>query len=323
MNVARRSDGLLGADKIVALTAMVDASGAQRTSDQLVRDFVSLHGVSFARTWNSLVLLHELGVLTQATPVPVLSPDSIPHTGVIKQHLRNLVAQMMADRIALEGRGAIQARPGSEDLWLDSRLLPGFNEGLPFLAIEFEVAQRNQTHDRFWRVCGPFVALLLRSASRSNATSVSPALTEEGLELRMEADAANGRMAEDWVVDFERRRLNGHPLLAQIRRISSENVAAGFDVLSFSTTSALFHDRYIEVKSHTSPVRFFWTSNEIAVARERGESYCLYLVDRTRLTDSTYEPRIIPGPYAALVEDNASGWESEPTGFEFRPRSHL
>jgi hypothetical protein len=139
----------------------------------------------------------------------------------------------------------------------------------------------------------------------------------------MEADAANGRIAEDWVVDFERRRLNGHPLLAQIRRISSENVAAGFDILSFSTTSALFHDRYIEVKSRALPVRFFWTSNEMAVAKERGETYCLYIVDRTRLTDSAYEPRVIPGPYAALIEDDASGWESEPTGFEFRPRTPL
>ena len=70
--------------------------------------------------------------------------------------------------------------------------------------------------------------------------------------------------------------------------------------MSFSGPNTLHHDLFIEVKSYEGPKRFFWTRNEIATSEDLGESYSLYLIDRSQMHLDEYEPQIIPGPYAAL-----------------------
>src|SRR3546814_10445077 len=90
----------------------------------------------------------------------------------------------------------------------------------------------------------------------------------------------------------EQRRLATHPLVEQVTRVSIENAGAGFDIISFSTPSAIVHDHFIEVKSFSGRRRFFWTRNEMETARRLGEAYHLCIVDRDRIYPSDYSPEI-------------------------------
>ncbi len=110
--------------------------------------------------------------------------------------------------------------------------------------------------------------------------------------------------------------MRGHPLLDQIRRISLNDVGAGYDIASFAGSTSLEHDLFIEVKSHGAQKVFHWTRNEIATAREFGESYALYLVDRTRSDVPGYVPHIITGPTPEMFHGPESGWSVEATSFE-------
>jgi hypothetical protein len=108
----------------------------------------------------------------------------------------------------------------------------------------------------------------------------------------------------------------GHPLRDQIRLVSKEDVAAGYDIASFATISSLQHDRFVEVKSHGETKLFHWSRNEIATAREFGEDYALYLVDRTKMMELAYEPHVIVGPTPEMFDRPGSGWRVEATSFE-------
>jgi hypothetical protein len=141
-------------------------------------------------------------------------------------------------------------------------------------------------------------------------------MTPAQLEAALAAQADHGLEAELWVLDYERRRLPAHPLRDQIRRVSEENVAAGYDIASFSAPSVLHHDTHIEVKSYEGRKRFFWSRNEIETAEALAEAYVLYLVDRAQLGRSGYVPEVIRGPYSGLFLSAESGWSISPTTFE-------
>ena len=80
----------------------------------------------------------------------------------------------------------------------------------------------------------------------------------------------------------------------------------------------LNHDRFIEVKSYSGPKHFHWSRREIEVAEELGEEYCLYLVDRERMSEPGYAPQIIQGPSMEVFQVDGSGWAVEATSYEFR-----
>src|SRR3546814_3073106 len=109
----------------------------------------------------------------------------------------------------------------------------------------------------------------------------------------------------------EQLRLATHPLVEQVTRVSIENAGAGFDIISFSTPSAIVHDHFIEVKSFSGRRRSFWTRNELETARRLGEAYHLCILDGDSIYHSDYSPEIISGPYAALIETDDNVWSSE------------
>jgi hypothetical protein len=98
-----------------------------------------------------------------------------------------------------------------------------------------------------------------------------------------QADAAElGAAGEEWVVGHERQRLTsaGRPdLAAQVRRVSLENVAAGYDVRSFALDGVV---TFIEVKTSRSdsPWNFELTRNELRFAREHRQQHRLYRLTR-------------------------------------------
>ncbi|QQR96668.1 MAG: DUF3883 domain-containing protein [Bacteroidota bacterium] len=56
-----------------------------------------------------------------------------------------------------------------------------------------------------------------------------------------------------------------------VKRISTINTAAGYDIESFDgTTDDVFLNRFIEVKATTGEdIRFYWTINEREVAKKK------------------------------------------------------
>jgi hypothetical protein len=224
-------------------------------------------------------------------------------------------AELLAEQIEVIGPRCLQAR-GEDGVWLDSRLMPGWEYGLPLWLLEFEVATRLSIKQRYWRITPHHNDIFLRAARAANREAVRHPITLAQLEAKLAAQAEHGLEAELWVLAYEQRRLAAHPLLDQVRRVSEENVAAGYDIASFSGETVLHHDLHIEVKSFGNVKRFFWTRNEIDIAATIGESYALYLVDRRRLAEADYLPEIIPGPYTALFLSKPPGWEISPTTFE-------
>ena len=112
-----------------------------------------------------------------------------------------------------------------------------------------------------------------------------------------------GKIAEQFVFNFEIQRLSNHIHQNQIEIISDYNYNAGFDIISFEDNNSLFHNRFIEVKSYNQVAEFYWSKNEIETAKYYGRKYYLYLVDRSKINDSNYIPKIIQNPYNRVFEN--------------------
>jgi hypothetical protein len=169
---------------------------------------------------------------------------------------------------------------------------------------------------RHWHVTEPHQAIFLASVRRLNDKRPRRAKSAERLAAELAQQAEDGEAAELWVMHFERMRLRDHPFYDQVRRVSSIDVSAGYDIASFAGPGSLGHDLFIEVKSHGARKAFHWSRNEIATAVAFGEEYALYLVDRARLGDPGYTPHIITAPTPEMFHQPDSGWTVEATSFE-------
>lgn len=125
------------------------------------------------------------------------------------------------------------------------------------------------------------------------------------LKKQIERNNIYGEEAELFVLEFERKRLKEHPSQNKIEKISDYYVNAGYDVVSFSSIDSTVLDRFIEVKSFSGNETFFWSRNEIDVAKQKQDEYFLYLVDRSKMDNIAYIPTIIQNPYKnVLTNDN-------------------
>lgn len=118
-------------------------------------------------------------------------------------------------------------------------------------------------------------------------TADSKAITEQQLEKILMENRKIGAQAENAVVEFERKRLDklGKPAQASmVKRISTLNAAAGYDVESFDGTSDdISPNRFIEVKATTGDeIRFYWSNNEMNVAKKKKEVYWIYMLKAFR-----------------------------------------
>jgi hypothetical protein len=238
------------------------------------------------------------------------------------QAIRWAVAGHMCSLLAREELSrAVQYRQREQEVWVDSLLLPGSDVGLPVWVVDFGVASRESLLSRFWLVDKSFHQLFLdaiRSVNDDRATS-SQGLTLDQLIARRHAQEEAGRAAEEWVLGYERIRLAGHPLLDQVRRVSELDVTLGFDILSFSSLGVLAHDLFVEVKSYEGDITFFWSRNEIDVAKKIGEAYCLYLVDRRLMSSRDYVPMIVSDPYAVVFMSDEPRFQATPETFYVVP----
>lgn len=130
-----------------------------------------------------------------------------------------------------------------------------------------------------------------------------------------------GDAGEEFVLNYERRRLSGHHRVGDIRIVGRRDVGLGYDILSLRGEASTTPDLHIEVKTYTSEPHFFLSQGEWAAARKHGTNYAVYLVDITKLHTPGYTPTIIHDPARTLLTEDGtlSGhWEESVQQREFK-----
>lgn len=127
----------------------------------------------------------------------------------------------------------------------------------------------------------------------------------EELRKSLEQNQIYGEKAERFVLEFEKQRLND---TKEIDWVAEYSTTDGYDIASYETEASTDHDRFIEVKSYDREPYFFWSRNEIDVARIKKSSYYLYLVDRSKMNIPDYTPLMIKDPYENVLKNNLE-WE--------------
>ncbi|MER9260825.1 DUF3883 domain-containing protein [Mesorhizobium sp. M0217] len=314
MNAAKLSDGLLPATSTLALVDLVRDRAGGTTQEQLIRDLAASTPISWSRAWNTVAKLLGYGVIaTSSTGLIRLAGDFAenPMTLISDSIARELVGRLVKER----AWGCMRLDP-SGMVTIDAMTMPKMGDGLGMWVTDFEIAARDRTEARFWEVTERYRAVFISAVREANAARPKHSKSAEKLAADLARQAEMGEAAELWVLEYERNRLRNHPFQDQIRRISVDDVSAGYDIMSFAAHSSLQHDLFIEVKSYGATKAFHWSRNEIATAAEFGEEYALYLVDRTRTYQSSYSPHIISGPSPEMFALPGSGWKVEATSFE-------
>ncbi|MBD0725380.1 hypothetical protein B6A10_09335 [Flavobacterium sp. L1I52] len=140
-------------------------------------------------------------------------------------------------------------------------------------------------------------------------------ITEAELLKKLEEQRSLGETGELFVINYETQRLSSRNDTNKIKRISLMDVTAGYDIISFNDDYSNSLDRFIEVKTFKGKPHFHWSSNEIQTAKIKSKNYHLYLIDATKITDTSYTPLIIYDPVSYFEKSNE--WISSPDSFLF------
>lgn len=150
--------------------------------------------------------------------------------------------------------------------------------------------------------------LSLLVSARSNANHTSPVLLEKNVKTRSEI----GHAAEDLIAEYERERI-GPDHADKVDHVSMRNTAAGYDILSISIeTDGQVTPRFIEVKA-VSPntFKFYWSKNEVAIARILSNWYYLYLLPVNQDGQFNIDKLVvIPDPCNSILRENTN-WVTE------------
>lgn len=65
----------------------------------------------------------------------------------------------------------------------------------------------------------------------------------------------------------------------------------------------------LAVKTYRGTPHFFWSSNEMSVAKLRRDLYWICLVDYDQINNADYQPIWIQNPYENII--NSPEWKSE------------
>ena len=315
MSAARLSDGLLPAGSTIAMVELLARRSDGTSIEHLLRDLAAINSISWSRARNTVAKLISYGLFeTNAKSLVRLAPgERLDVSGWIAERI---VAEFTTLLTKAEAWSCVGRDPATGDLTIDAMTLPPIRDGLAMWLTDFAIARRAAVQTRFWKVSDNHTKAFLTGARDANKKTPRRAKSAERLAADLARQAEAGAAAEIWVVQYERERLSGHPLRDQIRRVSEGDVSTGYDIVSFASVHSIRHDRFIEVKSHGERKVFHWSRNEIATAREFGEDYALYLVDRDRCEQAGYSPHMITGPTPEMFALPDSGWRVEATSFE-------
>ncbi len=146
-------------------------------------------------------------------------------------------------------------------------------------------------------------------------------VTLEELKKKQEIQEQQGKEAEEFVLNFEQSRLKHHINIDNVKRISEDNVNAGYDIQSYQDIRAIIINRFIEVKSFSGNESFYWSKNEIHISRIKEDQYYLYLVDRDKMKKYGYEPIVIQDPYSNILL-NEEEWDKNVEKYYFQLRAN-
>lgn len=136
--------------------------------------------------------------------------------------------------------------------------------------------------------------------------------------LKLENQAKQGEAGEQFVLEYERKRLEGRFDIDNIEQISVIDVAAGYDIISFDSIDSCRLDRFIEVKTYQGKPHFHWSSNEMNIAKLRSKHYYIYLVAFDYMKEEGYQPIIIKDPIQYF--DGNLDWELTIDGITYNKR---
>lgn len=268
--------------------------------NHLINDFNSIYQLPRSSILNTINLLCESGVfLRQDEKISLLnnSYKELIRSYILKQSLFSEISS--AFKLA------------ENKITIDSFFLPEKFTSVIFLFSLVGIASRpSNSGYRFWPIKNEFYEVILNSIRNCNVNKIksSKSLSLDNLNRINEKKSEYGREAEIWYLNYERNRLLNHPLADQIQMISDDNVAAGYDIVSFIDNTSLVYDKYIEVKSFSDFPRIFISANELETARVLENSYFLVLVNRQKISEPGYAPREIVNPYDYFFGNSKNDW---------------
>ena len=137
----------------------------------------------------------------------------------------------------------------------------------------------------------------LIEASRNKNRSLRNFLKQQEIKNKL------GKDAEKNVLNYERSQRKKHPKCANIKIISEIDVGAGYDIHSYKSDDSILLDKFIEVKSYSNEISFYWSRNELEVAKREQNNYFIYLVNRDEMNNHNYKPIMIENPYEKFMKN--------------------
>jgi hypothetical protein len=158
----------------------------------------------------------------------------------------------------------------------------------------------------------------LEEYSNKNSSEKKP-ITQETIDKDLEKKKQVGKIAEKWVLEYEKIRLRKgkhYDEAEKVKQISQDWANKGYDIESFEGESEnMEYDRFIEVKGSTGKnFSIFWSQNEIKVAEKLGMKYWIYFISEIDLENGTKpnDPERIQNPFYRIDPLN-----EDPTNTEF------
>lgn len=146
----------------------------------------------------------------------------------------------------------------------------------------------------------------------SFAKQIDEAISPAYLDISTAQKGEIGLDAEHEIIAYEGKRL-GKNLANKIDHVSLRNCAAGYDIKSCTLiNNNHVVPRFIEVKAVPAiSFRFYWSQNEIAVAKVLRDLYFLYLLPVNRTGSfSLLDMKIIADPYISVL-NTPNYWSTE------------
>lgn len=303
-------------------------SNNQKISD--LRNFCISRHFSIGRTFDSIMALLEFMSLIQTQNGLVsINTDKInlgeidKDTYFEKDEFFSLLIESLQEQNAIEefiNPSSVQ-RDQNGQYYIKDYLIPLKFIGLRNLLISLDFFQRNDSYIRNLLYVNPDRSLIFKSKivefllQKEEVSRTHKKITLENLKARVSFQEKAGKDAEIFVLNYEKNRLGGHEFQEKIRRISEDFSNAGYDIESFNDMGSVFIDRFIEVKSFSGEINFYWSQNEVHIAKTLEDKYFLYLVDRNKMSDPSYSPKIIQNPFFKVFE--SEHWRKEAETWKF------
>lgn len=147
-------------------------------------------------------------------------------------------------------------------------------------------------------------------------------LSPETLKKKQAENESIGLTAEKAVIEYELKRLAVISVLPnEIEHTSQDNVLAGYDIKSFEDcldSNSKRIERFIEVKAVSiDDYKFYWSRNEMEIAKVFGEKYYLYLLPVISNNTFDFDKIIIKRNPFKSIYSNEQEWRKEEESISF------